>query len=105
MPVNYEWLAEEVDEHGDIYEVHHFDSYAEAKAFVSKEYKVHVGLVRDVWNDAEGLIDRTWAYIQGGKLPEQFSDAFGGGFGDEFEPAHNGPKVPQKYHKEVEKGA
>ena len=49
-----------------------------------------LGLTRNIGNDAEGLIDRTWAYVENGKLQEYFQTA--GGSDD--------TKVPARFHKE-----
>jgi hypothetical protein len=90
--VTIEWLAEKLDFYGDIIEVVHCDTYAEAREVrQSTMHKVDIGLVRDRGNDTEGLIDRQWAYIEKGKLPERFSDSGGA----------KGPLVPAKYHREI----
>jgi hypothetical protein len=94
MSVTYEWLAEDVDEYGDVIEVHHFDTFAEAMKHVSPHpYQTQIGVVRDRGNDVEGLIDRQWAYLDEGKLPVRFS--YGGG--------EEGPLVPARFHNEVKR--
>jgi hypothetical protein len=95
--VSIEWLVEEIDSDGDIIDVHHVDSYAEAVRFarvcrVENDVKTDIGLVRDRGNDLEGIIDRQWAYVDHGKLPERFD--WGGG-------EDGGAKVPAKYHREI----
>ena len=40
-------------------------------------YGKDFGLVRDEGNEIDGLTDRYWAYVKGGKLPEYFSDSMG----------------------------
>ncbi len=97
MTVSYEWDVEtvqaaETQEYaaGDILEHSHSDSYAESLNEV-RTFAPHDGtgyrivLVRD--DDA----GRSWAYMEDGKLPEFFEDAYG------VETA----KVPQRFHKEV----
>lgn len=90
--ITIEWLAETMDDYGDIYDIYHADTYAEAKRWAEGHTcRVDIGLVRDRGNDADGVIDRQWAYIEDGKLPARFS-ACGG---------PDGPKVPARYHKEI----
>lgn len=48
-------------------------------------------LVKNVFH-CEELVDRQWAYVDSGKLPEFFYDYAGGG-----------DKVPQRFHKELAK--
>ena len=45
-----------------------------------------VGLVRDLGDDLEGIVDRQWVYIEDGKLPERFE---------------GGAKVPARFHKQL----
>ena len=100
MAVTYEWLVDFVDEDGDIIDVYHADTYAEALKWAqdsdflqSREFHhADIGLVRDVGNDLEGITDRQWAYIEDGKLPERMD--WGGG-------ETGGAKVPQRFHKEL----
>jgi hypothetical protein len=96
--VSIEWLVEEIDRDGDIIDVHHLDSYAEALEHArfcraERDVKTSIGLVRDRGNDVEGLVDRQWAYVDHGKLPERFD--WGGG-------EDGGAIVPAKYHREIE---
>lgn len=82
MHVSYEWDVETVTttetgdhEAGEVMDHNHFDTYAEAVAFMKSdpgdglEYKC--ALVRDDHNG------RTWAYVENGRLPEWFEDARG----------------------------
>lgn len=100
MPKNeirYEWLIDvmEPDDSGDVFEVHHFDTLAEARAYVANnpDEICEVGLVRDVGNDAEGVIDRQWAYFdEDGKLPERMD--WGGG-------ETGGVKIPKHFLREA----
>ena len=94
--VTIEWLVEELDSNGDIYNVIHCDTYAAAtKAAGWSDSETDIGLVRDRGNPVDGLLDRQWAYLdEDGKLPERFS-----GSGDD----HAGPKVPAQYHLEIQR--
>lgn len=98
MTVYYEWDVEEVqdyiDESGDeqteIIE-HWFQmSYEDCIKHISRRpapsgNRYDIVLVRD---DDDG---RSWAYMEGGKLPEYAENAFGEDCG----------KIPKKYHAEV----
>lgn len=81
--INYEWAVESVDEHGDIFDVCHWDTRAEAERWAQDVQPVRDGehnrivLVRDaveyVDGDEDGLVDRQWAYLdENGDLPEEF---------------------------------
>lgn len=94
----YEWDYEtqRIDEEGEIEFVDHDhsdhflgfpDSYIDDDGI----YVVLV-LVKDVYRNW-CLENRSWAYVEDRKLPEFFSDAFG----------MLGDKVPQRFHKEIEK--
>ena len=106
MTVTYEWIVEFIDSDGEIIDVHHHDNYVAAVATKAAEPtsdfdRAHIGLVRDVGNDIEGLTDRAWAYIgDDGQLPEYFNC----GETDDG-PALSGHKVPQRFHREIAKGA
>jgi hypothetical protein len=85
MAATIEWLLEEVD--GDeIVNVHHAESYAQAVSWQENDTEYNVGLVRDLPRGG-----RSWAYIEDGKLPEYFTDAYG----------EETAKVPAKYHREI----
>jgi hypothetical protein len=87
--VYYEWLCEFVDEHGDIQEVIHANTYTDILRHTeSDEFEVHVGLVRDTENS------RSWAYIKDGGLPEFFRDAFD----------RKDAKVPKRFIVELARG-
>ena len=68
--IRYEWVIETLDQHGDITNVDHSDTFpgmpSPGKA---------VALVRD-------STSRTWAYVRDGKLPETFE---------------NGTRVPKRF--------
>jgi hypothetical protein len=105
MTICIEWLGETLDwyegcgDDPDIVEVCHFDRFKEALAWAASEGGTdgpqppcQIGLVRDRLDD-EGVVDRQWAYIEDGKLPERFSDSGGS----------EGPLVPARYHRELER--
>jgi hypothetical protein len=90
MTVYYEWDVEEVDENEDIQNHNHTSSYTKAKevAAIPNEGGIisRIVLVRDDDNC------RSWAYMEDGKLPEWFEDAYGAEVA----------KVPKRFIKEVE---
>jgi hypothetical protein len=95
--VSYEWDVETVQEvesaeyaAGDILEHDHSETYAKAahtiKTFTPDNgTSYQIVLVRD---DDNG---RSWAYMEGGILPEYFEDAYGAEVA----------KVPKRFHAEV----
>ena len=88
--ISYEWDAESVDEHGDIQDHHAVDTFAAAMEVVPQGGNFReVVLVRQTWNEVDGVRDRAWAYYGrecAGLLPEDFDD---------------GHEVPQRFHDEV----
>ncbi len=94
--VRYEWVIEILELEDDpeygpqIVEVNHADTYADALKFARDIPRYHIGLVRDEGNDVEGLVDRAWAYMEDGKLPERFTEGL------------RSYEVQKKFHKEVE---
>ena len=93
--VQYEWLYEHTDIHGDIHDHDHANTYAELMR-VSRTIeglKGNVVLVRNEGNENEGLTHKSWAYLKDGKLPACFSDAFNCELPN--------MKVPQKFIKQV----
>lgn len=70
----YEWDYETLSEDGDIIDHNHKDKLA---AFTKEDITTSLVLIRDEVNDIDGLQDRTWAYVEDGKLPDYFSDAAG----------------------------
>ena len=97
MAAHYEWDVETqavgdsgTAENGDVLDHDFCSSYAEAVRNLandppqSGEYKVIV-LIRD--DD----ICKAWAYMEDGKLPDFFADAYG----------NEDAKVPQRFHAEV----
>jgi hypothetical protein len=87
MTTVYEWIREEVDEHGDIVNTEHFTTRRAAEA--GRGETDAVGLTRDVFSEIDGLVDRLWAYVRpDGTLPSHFSNARGG---------ETGYAVPKRY--------
>jgi len=86
----YEWDYETVNSDGDIEDHNHADKLSQ---FKTSDITDSLVLIRDLGSEASGLIDRMWAYVKDGKLPEYFSDAIG----------LTGYKVPQRFHVELAK--
>jgi len=87
--VFYEWDIEYFNPVTQNIEDHNHSSECPG---IPTEPDLSLVLVRDTYSMHEGepfdLEYRTWAYIEGNHLPETFDD---------------GVKVPQKFHKELEK--
>ena len=93
--VTIEWLVEELDSNGDIYNVIHCDTYAAAtKAAGWSDSETDIGLVRDRGNPVDGLLDRQWAYLRRRQAARTV-------FGQRRR--HDGPKVPARYHLEIQR--
>ncbi len=88
MATIYEWDYETVDENGDVEDHFHANKLSEYSEDAKTDTLV---LVRSVGNEIDGLIEREWAYVKDGKLPEYFQDA------NERE----GAKVPVRFHDEL----
>lgn len=89
--VYYEWAVEERDEHGDAIDVSHYETYkaaadSAAQWLDGKAYDIV--LVYNMGCDSEGILERSWAYVDGGKLAETFE---------------NGRNVPKRFLKEFER--
>ena len=74
--VRYEWIVEEVDQHDDIIDTFAWytpqEMIAAIKHPIADGLHYEFGVVRDsISNDGE-LIDRQWAYVENGKLPDEF---------------------------------
>jgi hypothetical protein len=94
--IAYEWDVEEVDAHEDIVDHNFCDSLKPllehyGSAITAGNGTFRLVLVRDVGNDVDGLIDRHWAYVRNGKLPQFFSDGI----------ADTGHRVPARFHREL----
>lgn len=89
--VRYEWVVETLvpvnDEEIEIRDVNHWATYAEAEAFAEGLTHYDIALVRDHW--AGGYLDRSWAYVLDGGLPERFEDGL------------RNVAVPERFHQEV----
>ena len=88
--VSYEWDLESFDEYGDIID----HDFSEVYPGLPKEEGVNLVLVRNVYEGLSGddfnysatLVDRSWAYVVEGVLPEKFDD---------------GESVPKRFFKGV----
>ena len=97
MKTVYEWIVEDVDIHGDIQDVNHYDRLEDALRHIGDTdpifHHYELGLVRDTLCEWDGLIDRYWCYFEkNGELPSLMDDA-----GPCFK------KVPEKYKREAKK--
>lgn len=66
MKVKYEWDVEELDEHGDIINHNHTESYEEAvgwaKSLKAEGVRVELALVRDIVEEDGNVVSRSWTY-------------------------------------------
>lgn len=96
MGVTYEWDVETSAacdtgecEAGEVLDHFHVSSYKEARTVLARGCdegeRSDIVLVRD-----DGL-ERSWAYVENGKLPVAFTDSVG----------HRIAAVPDRFHKEV----
>jgi hypothetical protein len=77
MAVQYEWIVEQLDEHGDIYDTSAFDTARAALQYMRRNRledggAYHYGLCRD---SPYPRSSRSWAYVENGELPACFTDA------------------------------
>jgi len=91
-----EWDCELVDEHGDIQDHNHFDKLVDALAY-QREHDgdggaISIVLVRDTVCEFDGLIQRFWAYVENGVLPDVMYSA------DDSE-----TNTPKRYLREAER--
>lgn len=98
MHVVYEWVIEEMDRSGEedeIVDVNHADTFQDTIRYTEdNEEGFDVGVVCDLFY-IDGGSERGWAYIKGGKLPDNFTDAY-----DRII-----RKVPQRFHREIQEAA
>lgn len=80
----YEWVIEDLSEHGDIENTQAFDKFYEA--FKRRGDRFALGLTLNVGNQLEGVTFRDWAYIEKGELPDCFE---------------GGDKIPERFRKEM----
>ena len=87
--VGYEWACEEwTEDRSDVLE-NYFDERVLRCLETSKQLQTFsIVLVRDVYCETEGLIERSWAYVDNGELPEEFT---------------GGAKVPKRFVAELAK--
>jgi hypothetical protein len=98
--VSYEWVIEEIDEFGDISNVDHADSLAEALKRRTEAERgddnpahVDVALLRLEYDDLDGELARHYAYLRPDRtLPEIMETCEG---------ASDGPNVPKRFHAEA----
>ena len=99
--VAYEWCLETTDEFGDIVENDSAGIGEPLSALLTPQGALGPGelvLVCSLGNDQDGLLDRGWAYVEGGKLP-----AWATGASDGESPGHRVRQVPQRFHRELER--
>jgi hypothetical protein len=100
---SYEWDLEITDEHDDVVDHIFHDKCPgliarnrQAVLSLKRNESVNLVLVRNVGEGYKsdplsfGLIERSWAYVKDGKLPETFDDGY---------------SVPKRFHKELEKAS
>jgi hypothetical protein len=86
----YEWDYESIDEHGDIID----HDFCDKCPGVPIDPNISLVLVRNVGEGYNSdpisfdLIDRSWAYVKRGKLPQKFED---------------GNLVPKRFHAELQR--
>ena len=95
MTVVYEWDVETVSDDGyeDVLDHCHWDTALEALQYIERadERNMRLVLVRDVWCEFDGLVDRAWSYVEGNKLPERFADSCG----------EEKWRVPKRFHAQL----
>lgn len=99
--IHYQWAVEELDHHDDIIDSTHFDTIEDALEYAGKpDDYIQVVLIRSVGNDAEGVIDRAWAYTLRYGPVLGLRDNFSYGENERGEQI-TGPQVPKRYHAEL----
>lgn len=113
--LSYEWLVEFLDEYDDVVDVHHADTFTGLLSLIDGATiapvvlpivvpetpqpgrRAHVGLVRDVFDDGDGLGDRMWAYLdETYRLPSRFLTPTEEGLSPSSVP------VPLRFHAEIQ---
>jgi hypothetical protein len=96
--VYYEWDIETWDEWDDIIEHYHADKVAELFKFLdtfgdpeNPDHQFKIVLVRTLWCESEGVVDRTWAYVNHGYLSPTFQTGLG----------QRMTRVPKRFHVEL----
>lgn len=88
--ITYEWCYETLED-GDIIDSDHEDKLHD---FTEDRITDTLCLIRNLGNENEGLVDRSWAYVKDGKLPDCFSGVNG---------EYPYQKVPKRFKEELEK--
>lgn len=90
--IHYEWAIEFIDRDGDIEDSNFQDKLKKLKpprkVPDADGYTEDLVLIRDVWNEWHGSVDRQYAYVKNGILPEKFD---------------YGAKVPKRFHAEYKR--
>ena len=97
--LRYEWDIEDIDEDSTISDHHHRDKlseffelgFADDFAAALKGLGCQLVLVRDTVDKDYGIVFRSWAYVEDGKLPVFSHDGCG----------RRAAKVPQRFHREL----
>lgn len=87
--IAYEWFLERHDEYGDIFDTDFSDELTFTRPLSDS---IDLGLIRRTGNSSDGEIERLWAYVIDGKLPEYFYLATG---------SRSTYKVPVRFHTEL----
>ena len=97
--VRYEWNMRwvevdtgEVQDHDfgdDLSDLKHYTEWLDDAPTVC----FRLFLIRDIWSEAEHIIDRQWAAVQDGQLPTYF----------EHDWKEQGAKVPVKHHRQLQR--
>jgi hypothetical protein len=94
--VDYEWVAEPTDAHGDIVECLFADTLEQARRYQAdaETPACPVALVRHEYTEIDGELARYYAYLRDdGTLPDNFSEP---GTDD-----GRGPRIPQRFKQEA----
>jgi hypothetical protein len=74
--ISYYWDVETVDINDDVQDHHQGDLTYLIAVFgdiiLTGQDETRLVLVRDKENDVDGLVNRQWAYVEDGELPETF---------------------------------
>tara|TARA_R110000822_G_C14886683_1_gene447233 strand:+ start:110 stop:424 length:315 start_codon:yes stop_codon:yes gene_type:complete len=90
----YEWDFETVcKKYGDILDHNHSDKLLGLPTHDTETEFDRLVLVKNIYRNWD-LAEQTWAYVEDGKLPEYFSDAW----------QREDSKVPQRFHKKLARG-
>ncbi len=96
--VFYEWDVEEVTdveseryEEGEVIEHWHQESYADCQHLTAQ--KAPSGMRFEIVLVCNTFDDRSWAYVENGKLPKYFENAY----------QNKTRKVPKRFHDELAK--